>query len=179
MGELNFIFKYIWPETIFFILVVYLFILTMLAKRRECCSGAGWLSPVIILSVVAAAAAAAGEFAREDMFFGSYRVDGLSQFFKILISVGFALTVLNSLRQPSLKEKRRVEYFLYMTISAWGLVILSSANELVTIYLALELSSYALYILIPVRAKSKEAAEAGLKYILFGAAATAVALYGV
>jgi NADH-quinone oxidoreductase subunit N len=113
------------------------------------------------------------------MFFDTYRIDGLSRFFKVLISFGFVLAALNSMKQPTLPFKRRAEYFLYLTLSAWGLVILSSANELVTIYLALELASYSLYILIPVRARSKEAAEAGLKYILFGAAATAIALYGL
>jgi NADH-quinone oxidoreductase subunit N len=43
----------------------------------------------------------------------------------------------------------------------------------------MELSSYSLYILIPARTRSKQAAEAGLKYILFGAAATSLALYGL
>lgn len=51
--------------------------------------------------------------------------------------------------------------------------------ELITIYLSLELSSYSLYALIPLRGKNPKASEAGIKYILFGAAATAISLYGL
>jgi NADH-quinone oxidoreductase subunit N len=56
---------------------------------------------------------------------------------------------------------------------------LASAVELITIYLALELSSYSLYALIPLRSREPRAAEAGIKYILFGAAATALSLFGL
>ncbi len=58
-------------------------------------------------------------------------------------------------------------------------MLLASSAELVTLYLALELSSYSLYVLIPLRGRTREGAEAGVKYILFGAAATAVSLYGL
>lgn len=112
------------------------------------------------------------------MFYGVYKVDAMSQFFKIAIAGGFFVAVINASRQPTLDEGKRPDYYLLLALSAWGLMILSSAVELVTIYLALELSSYSLYALIPLRAKDKGAAEAGIKYILFGAAATALALFG-
>jgi NADH-quinone oxidoreductase subunit N len=179
MGELNFSFCYIWPETIFFILILYLFALTILEKRSPALRCTCALVPVPILGLAAFVAAACGFNTSELMFFGSYQVDGLSQFFKLLISLGFVIASLNSLKQPTLENSQRIEYYLFLALSAFGLLALSSGVELVTIYLALELSSYSLYVLIPVRAKSKEAAEAGLKYILFGAAATALALYGL
>ncbi|MDR2460042.1 MAG: NADH-quinone oxidoreductase subunit N [Deltaproteobacteria bacterium] len=177
--DLNFNFSYIWPETVFFILVLYLFVATMLSRKYPKMATFAGLWPIPALGIVATILAGSSFHLNEAMFFNSYRIDGLSQFFKVLISLGFVLAAINSFSQPTLAKSRKVEYFLYLTLSAWGLVILSSANELVTIYLALELSSYSLYILIPVRAHSKEAAEAGLKYILFGAAATAIALYGL
>ena len=112
------------------------------------------------------------------MFYGVYNVDTMSQFFKGAIAFGFFVTVVNATRQPTLEEGKRADYFLFLALSAWGLMILSSAVELITIYLALELSSYSLYAVIPLRARDKGAAEAGIKYILFGAVATAIALYG-
>jgi NADH-quinone oxidoreductase subunit N len=113
------------------------------------------------------------------MFHDVYKIDGLSQFFKVVIAVCFLVTVLNASRQPTLPADKRCDYFMFLAISAWGLMILSSTTELFSIYLALELSSYSLYTVISLRAKDKSAAEAGIKYILFGAVATALALYGL
>jgi len=118
-------------------------------------------------------------FGAEGMLFSdAYKVDALSQFFKLAISAGFYVTVLNASRQPSLMERKRPDYFMFLALSAWGLMMLSSAVELITIYIALEISSYSLYAVIPLRNNDRRAAEAGIKYILFGAVATAMALYG-
>jgi proton-translocating NADH-quinone oxidoreductase chain N len=113
------------------------------------------------------------------MFWGSYKIDGLSQFFKFAVALGFAIAVLNATPQPTLEPEKRADYFLLLALSALGLMCLASAVELVTIYLALELSSYSLYALIPLRSREPRAAEAGIKYILFGAAATALSLFGL
>jgi NADH-quinone oxidoreductase subunit N len=112
------------------------------------------------------------------IFWKAYKVDALSQFFKLAISAGFLVTVINAVRQPTLRKDKTTDYFLFLALSAWGLMLLSSAVELLTIYLALELSSYSLYTVIALRGESRQAAEAGIKYILFGAVATALALYG-
>ena len=112
------------------------------------------------------------------IFSGTYRLDKLSQFFKVLITMGFTLAVLNASRQPTLDEEKRADYFLLMGLSVLGLMILASAVEMITIYLSMELSSYSLYALVALRGKQRRAAEAAIKYIFFGAAATALALYG-
>jgi len=115
----------------------------------------------------------------QGLIFGDvYKIDALSQFFKLAIAAGFYVAVLNAARQPSLEEKKRPDYFMFLALSAWGLMLLSSAVELITIYIALELSSYSLYAVIALRGNDKRAAEAAIKYILFGAVATAIALYG-
>lgn len=113
------------------------------------------------------------------MFYDVYRIDMMSQFFKLAIAFGFFVAIVNATRQPTLDEGKSSDYFMFLGISAWGLMLLSSAAELMTVYLALELSSYSLYAIIPLRAKEKGAAEAGIKYILFGAVATGLTLYGL
>ncbi len=113
------------------------------------------------------------------MFWDVYKVDMISQFFKIAIAFGFFVTAINASRQPTLGEGKRSDYYMMLGFSTLGLMMLASCVELVTIYLALELASYSMYAIIPLRAKSKGAAEAGIKYILFGAVATALALYGL
>ncbi|EGB14049.1 NADH/Ubiquinone/plastoquinone (complex I) [Pseudodesulfovibrio mercurii] len=113
------------------------------------------------------------------MFWDVYKVDLMSQFFKIVITFGFYVVVLNASRQPTLEEGKRADYYMLLGFSTLGLMMLASSVELITIYLALELASYSMYAVIPLRAKDKGAAEAGIKYIMFGAVATALALYGL
>jgi len=110
---------------------------------------------------------------------GAYQVDGLSQFFKMAVALGFAITSLNAMSAPMVKDDKRADYFLFFALSSFGLMLMASSVELITIYLSLEIASYSLYAVIPVRGEDPRAAEAGIKYILFGAAATAVALFGL
>jgi proton-translocating NADH-quinone oxidoreductase chain N len=137
-------------------------------------------SPLLPLAACAGLAAAGYSLGAGGLlFWGSYKIDGLSQFFKFAVALGFAVAVLNAASQPTLEPEKRADYFLLLALSALGLMCLSSAVELVTIFLALELSSYSLYALIPLRGRDPRAAEAGIKYILFGAAATALSLFGL
>jgi NADH-quinone oxidoreductase subunit N len=136
----------------------------------------GWV-PLAGIAVLAAAAFSLG--AGGLMFREAYRIDALSQFFKLAVALGFVIATHNAGAQPSLEPDRRPDYFLLLALSALGLMLLASAVELITIYLALEISSYSLYALIPLRGRDPRAAEAGIKYILFGAAATALALFGL
>ena len=163
------------PEGIMFLVILLLFVASALGERCPV-PVACWLpvASVIVLATSAVALCASGE-----LFHGSYRIDTMSQFFKLSVVFGFFFVVVNALRQPTLEKENRSDYFLFMALSAWGLMLVASATELVTLYLAMELSSYSLYILIPIRGRTKESAEAGAKYILFGAAATALSLYGL
>ncbi len=115
----------------------------------------------------------------EYMFYESYRIDGLSQFFKTIIFLGLAICAANALRGGSLGKANRADYFFFMYMSAFGLLLLSSTVELLTIYISLELSAFSLYILLPFRNKDPRAVEAAIKYVLFGAVATAIGLYGI
>lgn len=177
--DLNFDIYALLPELGLFLLVLYLLAATIAGVPKkpavlECVLNS---LPIAALAVVVLAVCGLGS--KVTMFWGTYQVDALSQFFKLLVAAGFFVALLNARRQSTLEEGQRLDYFLFLSFSAWGLTMMASANELVTVYLAMELASYSLYILIPLRAKSRGAAEAGVKYILFGAAATALALYGL
>lgn len=169
------------PE-LFQLAIVLVLFLQCLAKPGRNADGTGrapktgWVGALAWLTVFVAALCVG---ARGHLFFEAYRVDALSQFFKFAVALGFAIAVLNARIQPTLAPDKRADYFLLLAMSAFGLMLLSSAVELITIYLALELSSYSLYALIPLRGDRPEAAEAGIKYILFGAAASALALFGL
>jgi NADH-quinone oxidoreductase subunit N len=134
-----------------------------------------WLPWAAGLSVLVALAS----LSQNGLMFGqTYQVDGLSQFFKMTVSLGFFLTVINGVGQPLLERKKRCDYFLFMALSAWGLMLLCSAVELISIYLALELASFSLFPLVPLRRKSLPGAEAAIKYMFIGGVATTVGLFG-
>jgi proton-translocating NADH-quinone oxidoreductase chain N len=166
------------PELVQTAIVAALFLLSVTRPAPATQAGARtvWLPAAAWAGVLAAAFS----LGTQGLIFGeAYRVDGLSQFFKLTVALGFAIAVLNAAAQPTLEPAKRVDYFLLLALSALGLMCLASAVELVTIYLALELSSYSLYALIPLRHRDPRAAEAGIKYILFGATATALSLFGL
>lgn len=162
------------PELYLLALIAWLFILA--------CGPKHWSKLLNFLPLAAAVGIGVAAFslpAKGLIFYDAYQVDALSQFFKLAIFLGLAVICLNAMSQTSVPEEKRADYFLFLALSALGLMLLSSAVELVTIFLALELAAYSLYALIPMRAKEPAAAEAGIKYILFGAVVTALAMYGL
>lgn len=115
-----------------------------------------------------------------DLFFRSYQIDLFSQIFKVLISLGLFLVILLGRDLKSIAEHLHPEYFMFLTLSAFGLMLMASSVELVTIFVAMELSSYSLYILIPLRKRVfTHQMEAAIKYIIFGAASTGIMLFGM
>ncbi len=128
-------------------------------------------------AVAALAVLALGQ--RGALFGGCYSLDALSQFFKAAVAVGFCVVVAIGSRPREVEEAKQPDYFMLLAISSLGLMLLASATELVTMYLALELASLSLYAVAPLRSESRPAAEAAVKYILYGAMVTALSLYGL
>jgi NADH-quinone oxidoreductase subunit N len=158
------------PELYQFALICAIYAVSVLNKQSN-----RWIAWASFAGVLIAAFS----LGREGMFlFNAYKIDALSQFFKLVIAAGFFIVALNGKVLSTVDADKRVDYFLLLAVSAWGLMLLCSAAEMMTMVICLEISSYSLYALVPIRAGSKDAAEAGVKYILFGAAASAFALMG-
>ena len=115
------------------------------------------------------------------LFFNAYRVDAFSQIFKVIITFGLFIVIYLGRGLYGIDNTLRPEYYLFMTLSAFGLMCMSSAVELITIILSLEIHSFALFIIIPFRKHGayRKQMEAGIKYALFGAAASGISLYGM
>lgn len=128
---------------------------------------------------VVMAAAAYGQTGT--LFFEAYRVDAFSQLFKIIMTVGLFVVIALGVGLKGIDSELRPEYFMFLTLSVLGLVFLSSAVELLTILISLEISSFSLYVIIPFRRAGahRESMEAGIKYVLFGAISTGITLYGI
>jgi NADH-quinone oxidoreductase subunit N len=112
-------------------------------------------------------------------FWKMVRVDGFSVFFHILV-IGIAgVIILTSFEYVRVQRIRAGEYYALILFGVVGMALMTSAVELVLIFIALEISSISTYILAGFRRHEASSSEASLKYFLLGSFATAFFLYGV
>ena len=114
-------------------------------------------------------------------FWNMVRVDAFSVFFHVLVSCIAAVAVLTSMHYLEVEGERTRggEYYGLILFGAVGMGLMSSAVELVLIFIALEISSIATYILAGFRRREAASSESSLKYFLLGSFATAFFLYGI
>ena len=112
------------------------------------------------------------------IFYNMLSVDKFAIFFKFLLLAAAGLVILASQDYVSKFERFQGEFYALVLLSALGMMLLAAAADLITLYVALELSSISLYVLASFL-KDQKSTEAGLKYLLLGAVASAVLLYGM
>jgi NADH-quinone oxidoreductase subunit N len=106
-------------------------------------------------------------------------VDGFATFFRVLVIVVGILTILPSYRFLTRQNAETSEYHALLLFSIAGQCLMADANELIIVFIGLEISSIASYILAGYFRDDKRANESALKYFLLGSFATAFFLYGV
>jgi NADH-quinone oxidoreductase subunit N len=111
-------------------------------------------------------------------FSGQFVVDGFAVFMKWLVLIGTALTILMSLGFNDRERMARAEYPVLMMFAAVGMFLMVSANDLISLYVGLELQSLALYVVAAFDRDSTRSSEAGLKYFVLGALSSGLLLYG-
>ncbi len=112
-------------------------------------------------------------------FDGLYITDSFSTFVKILILAASAASMLLAL--PYLDDSRtgRFEYPVLLMLATLGMCMMVSANDLLSLYVGLELQSLAAYVLAAFHRGESKSSEAGLKYFVLGALASGILLYGI
>jgi NADH-quinone oxidoreductase subunit N len=113
------------------------------------------------------------------LFFNAYQVNLFSQVFKVLLSLGLFLVICLCPNLTAIKAKHHPEFYLLLFVCTLAMMMLVSSVHLLAIYVSLELSSYALYILVALRRGKDMGIEAGIKYFLIGIFASAVMLFGL
>ncbi|MGE0569563.1 MAG: NADH-quinone oxidoreductase subunit N [Dehalococcoidia bacterium] len=114
----------------------------------------------------------------DDVFGGTLALDEYAAFFYFLFAGITATVVLASIDWVEREGRRQGEYYVLVLTACSGLMFLAAARDLITIFLALELSSIPQYILAG-WGKDQKSSEAGLKYLLLGAIASSLLLYGM
>jgi NADH-quinone oxidoreductase subunit N len=112
-------------------------------------------------------------------FSNMVKVDQFSVFFHFLVIAIAAVAMLSSFEYMAVQKIRAGEYYALILFGTVGMALMSSAVELVLVFIALEISSISTYILTGFRRSEASSAESSLKYFLLGSFATAFFLYGV
>ena len=163
------------PELYCLLMGVVFFALAMVARpnpRRD-------YFVALLLASVGVVVALASVKLEGTLFFEAYRVDLFSQVFKVMLAMGFFLVICLCTELNGIEERHHPEFYLFLTTCTLAMMMLVSSVELLTIYVALELSSYSLYILVVLRRGHGIDVEAGIKYLMVGATSSAVMLFGL
>jgi NADH-quinone oxidoreductase subunit N len=127
--------------------------------------------------VVAALAVASGT-GTETLFADSFIVDPFARMLKLLTLTGAAAALVISIEYWRGAGGLKFEYPVLVLLATTGMMMMISANDLIALYVGLELQSLALYVVAAFQRDSSLSAEAGLKYFVLGALSSGMLLYG-
>jgi NADH-quinone oxidoreductase subunit N len=144
------------------------------AARKRSLAWLGFIGAVAALGCVHLAARNPGP-AYSDLM----RVDAFSIFVHVIVIGASALVILGSMQYLEDEGLQRGEYYALVLFATAGMGILAGANELVTAFVGLEMSSISSYVLAGFRRRAMQSNEASLKYFILGSFATAFLLYGI
>jgi NADH-quinone oxidoreductase subunit N len=111
-------------------------------------------------------------------FLGQFVADAFARFAKVIILAGAALALALAIDFNEKAGIARFEYAVLVLFASLGMMVMVSANDLMTLYMGLELLSLSLYVIAAFDRDNPRSAEAGLKYFVLGALASGLLLYG-
>lgn len=172
---------YFSPEILLVIFATAVIILDLVEKNRESVAVAH-LALVGCFCTLAAVLFIHFSFGKEEpvsLFLGMIQLDVFSTFFKVLLLLATAATILFSLRSEELDEKLKGEYYALLLAITFGMFLMASSTNLLMIFIALETVSLTSYILAGFLTHSPRSSEAAFKYITYGAVASGTMLFGL
>ena len=162
------------------VLIVFGVIVMLIEATLDAQNDRRSLGAIAFVGVLASLAATAFQFNYQGTAFsGVVRVDGFSIFFHFVVGLVSLLVILASLEYLAVQGIRAGEYYALILLGTVGMMLMSSAVELVLVFISLEISSIATYVLAGFRRRSATSIESSLKYFLLGSFATSFFLYGV
>ncbi len=162
------------PETTLLITAALFLTLACLTPDRQRDYHLGIAMAAVILAVSLIALPLSG-----DLFNHVYRVDLFSQVVKVLLASGFFLVVFLCDDFKGVHPKHHADSFFLLAVCTLAMMLMASAVNLLALVLALELSSYSLYLLVFLRRDRSLGMIAGLRYFLVGVSASAIMFFGL
>lgn len=159
------------------LLGVTLLVVSLLAGK-EARRGLGYITIAGLLAVLGLTFSQYGTNASS--FFGTWLLDDYAVFMKQVLIVAALLVVLTGMDFiKSDLPSNQSEFYVLLIFALLGMMGMASANDLITMYISLETMTISFYILVAYRLSGSKSSEAGLKYLILGALASAVILYGM
>ncbi|SFZ82612.1 NADH-quinone oxidoreductase subunit N [Devosia enhydra] len=112
------------------------------------------------------------------VFNGGFIEDAFSRYMKALVLGASALALVLSFNSARENGLNKFEFSILILLATLGMMMMVSANDLMSVYVGLELQSLSLYVIAAMRRDSAKATEAGLKYFVLGALSSGMLLYG-
>ena len=135
-----------------------------------------WLSVIVLgIAIVLVLGGAPG---RVVAFGGQFVTDPFAAFVKVLVLLGSMISIVLALDYIEREGMARFEYPVLIVLATLGMLVMVSANDMITLYLGLELQSLALYVVAAFQRDQIRSTEAGLKYFVLGALSSGMLLYG-
>lgn len=116
---------------------------------------------------------------RGDAMNGAFILDDFAWFMKVLVLIGSGLAIIMSVNFMRRENIMSFEYPILVLTATLGMMVMISANNMIALYLGLELQSLSLYVLASINRDSVRSTEAGLKYFVLGALSSGMLLYGM
>ncbi len=163
------------PEIVLAIGGMLLLMLGVFCKERACQTvtvGAVMLTVLALIAVGKTAGFSATAFS------GMLVVNNFTYVLKTVLLAGLLISLLLSVRALSLEKIDRFEVPVLLVFSTLGMLLMVSSNDLLSLYMGLELQSLALYVLASIRRDDTKSSEAGVKYFVLGALSSGMLLFG-
>ena len=135
------------------------------------------LGAIVSLAIVAALVIFGGE-GKITAFGGAFIVDTFARVMKVMALFGSAIAIVLSTHFMKRLNMARFEYPILVMLATVGMMMMISANDLISLYMGLELQSLSLYVVAAFNRDSAKSSEAGLKYFVLGALSSGMLLYG-
>jgi NADH-quinone oxidoreductase subunit N len=141
------------------------------ARRQIDMVGIGFLAAALIVVLTRSDATVV-------TFGGSFVIDGFTRVMKALTLIASILAIVMSWSYLKANKLEMFEYSVLILLATLGMMMMISANDLIALYLGLELQSLALYVIASIHRDDAKSSEAGLKYFVLGALSSGMLLYG-
>ncbi len=112
-------------------------------------------------------------------FNGAFVADGFGRFMKVLTLIGAAAAIIMSSDYIRREGMAKFEFPILIVLATIGMMMMISANDLIALYVGVELQSLALYVVAAMNRDDAKSSEAGLKYFVLGALSSGMLLYGM
>jgi NADH-quinone oxidoreductase subunit N len=113
-----------------------------------------------------------------EAFHGAFVMDPFARLMKVLVLIGSGVAIAMSVGFARLENFDRFEYPILVVLATLGMLLMVSANDLISLYLGLEMQALSLYVVASINRDSLRSTEAGLKYFVLGALSSGMLLYG-